>query len=69
MQMIEPTSYLYEPILYCLGLSYEYDYYVVTDSHTAVLSSVDSKTEMFLFKTAPDMVTHTDTNPSASVTA
>lgn len=55
--------------MYCLGLSYEYDYYVVTDSHTAVLSSVDSKTEMFLFKTAPDMVTHTDTNPSASVTA
>ena len=37
-------------------------------SQTAVSSSVDNNTVTFLFKTAPDMLTHTESNPSASRT-
>ena len=38
-----------------------------TNSQVAVLFSVDSKTVMFLSKTVPDMLTHTETKPSASL--
>jgi len=33
----------------------------------AVLSSVDSRTVIFLSKTVPDMLTHTETKPTASL--
>ena len=33
----------------------------------AVLSSVDSKTVIFLSKSVPDMLTHTETKPTASL--
>ena len=39
-----------------------------TNLQVAVLSCVDSKTVMFLSKTAPDTAVHTDTDPSASLT-
>ena len=50
-----------------LGIFYQLIYYVVTyrDSQTAVLSSVDSKT-VALPTRSPDMLTHTETEPSAS---
>ena len=37
------------------------------NSQVAVFFSVDSKTVMFLSKTVPDMLTHTETNPTASL--
>jgi len=45
-------------------------YYVATkgDSQMAVLSWLDNKTVTVLAKTAPDMLTHTETDPSASLT-
>jgi len=38
-----------------------------THSQMAVLSSVDSKTVIFLSKTVPDMLTQTETKPTASL--
>ena len=38
------------------------------NSQTAVLFSVDKKIVMFLSKTAPDTLTHTETKPTASFT-
>ena len=38
-----------------------------THSQMAVLSSVDSKIVIFLSKTVPDMLTHTETKPPASL--
>ena len=37
------------------------------NSQVAVLFSVDSKMVMFLSKAVPDMLTHTETKPSASI--
>jgi len=38
-----------------------------TNSQKAVLSWVDSETVTFLAKTAPNMLTHTETDPLASL--
>ena len=41
---------------------------IYVDSQVASSPHVDSKTVMFLSKTAPEMLTHTDTDPLFSLT-